>query len=162
MVPAYRKPRCYTYKSSIKKGSVKLGKLCYKDSQCEVGTCSGALLGLAEGKCKVPRKITDVEEGNKCKAKHECRRGLKCSGNWGGLKLGKCIKDEKGKESFSNTIKRKQRQQKLNKMRYNNAMSRRSRHGQGQGYNRSRYGQRQGYNTRRSNPRYRLGSRSRF
>ena len=150
MVPADRKPRCYTSKSSIKKGSVKLGKLCYKDLHCEVGKCSGAFMGIAEGKCKVPRKKTDVEEGNKCKVKHECRRGLKCSGNWGGLKLGQCIKDENAKESFSNSIKRKQRQQRLNRMRYNNTMSRRSIQGSNPRYNTRT---RQGYNIRRSNPR---------
>ena len=99
MVPANRKKRCYTSKSSIKDKSVKQGKLCYKDSHCEIGKCSGALLGLAEGKCKVPRKRTNLGEGVKCKASHECKSGLKCKGNLGGLKLGKCMKEKTNKNN---------------------------------------------------------------
>lgn len=95
MVKKMRRPKCYKEPTVIPNNSVELNGKCFKDSQCKQGACDGSLFGIKSGKCKLPRKKENVEEGGDCRLTNECAKGLKCVNNMGGLKIGVCIEDTK-------------------------------------------------------------------
>lgn len=105
MVKGNREKRCFRKEKPILPNSVEDDGKCYKDEQCKEGTCSGSFYGIVEGKCKLPRQKKNVEEGNPCASTNECRDGLKCEGNWGGLKLGACVKDKSYKLTYDDKLK---------------------------------------------------------
>jgi len=106
MVQGNRERRCFRKEESILPNSVEEDEKCYKDEQCKEGQCAGSFFGIIGGKCKLPRQKKDVEDGNPCASTNECRSGLMCEGNWGGLRLGACIKDKSYKLSYNNKIQR--------------------------------------------------------
>lgn len=90
LVDKMRRPKCYKPDEPIKEKSIKYGDTCYKDSQCIKGYCHGAFLNIKKGKCKKTRKTKNVAEDGECMVNSECKEGLVCKNNLGGLKLGKC------------------------------------------------------------------------
>jgi len=90
LIPKMRRPICYKEETEIKDGTAKFGEDCYKDSHCIKGYCNGAFLRMTKGKCKKSRKKKNVIEGEPCKINIECKEGLECVNNWGGIKLGYC------------------------------------------------------------------------
>ena len=55
------------------------GTPCWRNNECESGTCKGNMWGARRGKCTpLPQKKAN---GEPCKENHECQTGL-CKGNW--------------------------------------------------------------------------------
>jgi hypothetical protein len=90
LIPKMRRPTCYKPEEPIKDKSAKYGEPCNNDSHCIKGYCHGAFLKIKKGTCKKKRKTKNVSEGEQCKVNTECKEGLICVNNWGGLKLGYC------------------------------------------------------------------------
>lgn len=95
-VPKQKKPKCFRKsRKKIAKGSVDLGGVCYKDSDCKSDKCENNFFGLFEGRCVAKRQTKDVEEGGLCAYDVECKEDLYCN-NWG-FGLGQCKKKKSKK-----------------------------------------------------------------
>jgi len=90
LIPKMRRPTCYKPEEPIKDAMSKYGEPCKKDSHCIKGYCHGSFLRMKKGTCKKKRKTRNLSEGEPCKINIECKDGLKCTNNLGGLKLGYC------------------------------------------------------------------------
>ena len=98
---------CYNPKKEIKRENLPLGKLCYKDLECESKNCSNIkFLGLP-GKCILPKNTNKVTENGKCNYDKDCKKNLTCIDR-------KCVRKPK---SVLNTIamKKAKKQSQRNK-----------------------------------------------
>jgi hypothetical protein len=85
---------CYDTRKEKTRKNVPLGKLCYKDIECESKTCSNIKILKLPGRCIFPKNTGKIVEGKTCNYETDCKTNLTCVNK-------KCVKKPR---SVLNTI----------------------------------------------------------